>query len=203
MIDKEQKEVPMSRLAIQARLNEIEAYFQALSIHKNMPLHRKLDPRLFSPDNETLAQCLAQALTTLQIVQQACETEQDQALTAFYAEKLTAQYHVLQELTSDNRTFYQTKASGKEAERNQQAHEVHRLPPPQRLAKYYEFLTRFNDLIAEQYTQLLACEISEKSARQQKIATLEQRKQRCQAAIDHLEEYLAFVEARQKKSAVF
>ncbi|MGR3808045.1 primosomal replication protein PriC [Pasteurella testudinis] len=178
-----------------ALLEKISAYFQALSVHNHKPIYAKLDRRLFSPDNETIADCLAQAQTTLQTLRQLRDDQQAE----FYAEKLVAQYHALLELSTANRASQRPAPAPKPSAAPK--HSVHALPPAERLEKYYEFLTRLNDLIAEQAEQLLTCPTNDKPLLLQKIAASEQRKQRCQDAIDHLEEYLAFVAEREKKES--
>ncbi|MDH2999400.1 hypothetical protein A1D23_04685 [Chelonobacter oris] len=177
---------------MQPHFDKIACYFQALAEYENKPITQPLDSRLFSIEHETVGQCLAQARQTLAILQ---HTGQETAQAAFYAEKLVAQYHALLDLTQSHSQKPHFAAKPAPIKNK---HQVHDLPPKARLEKYYQFLRQLNDLVAQQNDALLQATPQHHSTLIQKIQQTEQRKQRCQDAIDNLEEYLFFVAEREK-----
>lgn len=188
----------MQQRNMQPHLDNMRHYFEALSGHQDKPIRQRLDPRLFSPENETVGQCLAEAQQTLLVLQNVSETVQAE----FYAEKLVAQYHALLDLLQPNarrKPHFAPRPAPLKADN----HSVHQLPHKERLEKYYDYLRRLNDLIAQQNEALLQADASQQPLLMQKIQHTEQRKQRCQDAIDNLEEYLLFVAERERgESAV-
>ena len=90
-----------------------------------------------------------------------------------------------------------TAAQPQKIEKKQ--YDVFQLPAEERIHKYYEFLTRFNDRIADLEQQQQLAPREQKPLFQQQLALLQQRRQRCLAAIEQLEEYLEF-KASQAKS---
>lgn len=181
-------------LHIQHVIEKIETHFQSLQQYQQQPIRSKLDPQLFSPENETVADCLAQLQQTLSALKQATDRTQ----LEFYSEKLVAQYHALLDILQPSISSQPHFAANftPKAPTKKNKHQVHDLPPQVRLEKYYQFLRQLNDLIAQQNDAMLQAESSQQAAWLQRIQQTEQRKQRCQDAIDNLEEYLLFVAER-------
>lgn len=183
----------MPQCTIQARWDNMQHYLQALSQYKHNLITWQLDPRLFSLDNETVGQCLTEALQTFDRLQNMTEIAQ----VEFYAEKLVAQYHALLEFTRPINTTKPHFTLPNVAAKHQNKQQIHQLPPKVRLEKYYQFLRRFNDMIAQQNDELLHTEPQQQAVILAKIQQIELRKQRCQDAIDNLEGYLMFAAERE------
>ncbi|MFU2122033.1 primosomal replication protein PriC [Gallibacterium anatis] len=122
-------------------------------------------------------------------------------VVAYLAEQISIQFRVLLE------ALQRTERSAKKAETTaaqpqkieKKQYDVFQLPAEERIHKYYEFLTRFNDRIADLEQQQQLAPREQKPLFQQQLALLQQRRQRCLAAIEQLEEYLEF-KASQAKS---
>ncbi|MGV6989611.1 primosomal replication protein PriC [Testudinibacter sp. P80/BLE/0925] len=184
----------MSAANVQLLMEKIESYFRQLLPYQQQPISAKLDSRLFATENETVGDCLTQIQQTFSILRQATEAEQ----VEFYTEKLLAQYHALLDMlqpTASVQPHFAANFTPKAATKKNK-HQVHDLPPQVRLEKYYQFLRQLNDLIAQQNDAMLQAEPLQQAAWLQRIQQTEQRKQRCQDAIDNLEEYLLFVAER-------
>ena len=121
-------------------------------------------------------------------------------VVAYLAEQISIQFQVLLE------ALQRTERSAKKAETattqpqktEKKQYDVFQLPAEERIHKYYEFLTRFNDRIADLEQQQQLAPREQKPLFQQQLALLQQRRQRCLAAIEQLEEYLEFKASQAK-----
>ncbi|OBX11143.1 primosomal replication protein PriC [Gallibacterium genomosp. 3] len=116
---------------------------------------------------------------------------------SYLAEKITAQFRVLVDALNQMQLAKQpTKINTNSANiSNSDKYAVFQLPPEQRIHKYYEFLTRFNDQLAYlEQKQQQTSDLQQKTSYQQQILHYQQRRERCLAAIEQLEEYLTFKE---------
>ena len=74
-------------------------------------------------------------------------------------------------------------------------HSIHKLPPRERLEKYYEALERLNKLYQQHKDLAQAEKNNDEKIRYAQLAEgYKKRQQKCQDAIDLLEEYLVFKE---------
>ncbi|ARB74927.1 TPA: primosomal replication protein PriC [Pasteurella multocida] len=157
------------------------------------PLKTRFAPHLFSENNQVFSFYFQELKQTLIQLENAPET--DITLCAFFAEKLLSQYVALSEALTHTqiktKTFTPT---------NKATHHVHQLPPRERLEKYYEALQALNEkLMSLQDSQQKTQAEQEKKLLGQKIQLTQQRKAKCLAAIETLEEYLVFKNTQDKK----
>ena len=130
-----------------------------------------------------------------QNIEKLAQLENPQVIS-YLAEKITAQFRVLldavhQQDLSQLTNSPHTAAATQKSQKDKNA--VFQLPPEQRIHKYYEYLTRFNDLLAQLEQQLQQThDWQHKQQLQDQILQYQQRRARCLAAIEQLEEYLAF-----------
>ncbi|MBE2893705.1 primosomal replication protein PriC [Spirabiliibacterium falconis] len=154
------------------------------------PLPAFFSPVLFPDDPQTVGEAQHYMAQTLAALKHAHDAQAAQ----FYAEKLAGQYHAL---TAALKTASTPSSPTTPAQRD---NDYQQLPPRERLALYYGFLARLKTMLETQHN----AQLSDKSAvLARQIEHTQTRIARCQAAIDHLEDYLAFVKRREeKKSAV-
>ena len=122
-------------------------------------------------------------------------------VVAYLAEQISIQFRVLLEaLQRTERSAKKPETAAAQPQKTEKKqYDVFQLPAEERIHKYYEFLTRFNDRIADLEQQQQLAPREQKPLFQQQLALLHQRRQRCLAAIEQLEEYLEF-KASQAKS---
>ncbi|TCP95534.1 restart primosome assembly protein PriC [Cricetibacter osteomyelitidis] len=162
-------------------------------------IYAKFDRTLFSDDFASFEFYQNEIQATFEQLEQLNQqTEQWEFLTA----KLLAQCTALSEAM--NRQQFPSKSAQKPtksavvsqrklSKSEQVKHEIHKLPPRERLSKYYEALSALNNKITHQENLLLtATTQDEKKFYHQQITITQQRKNRCLEAIELLEEYLAF-----------
>lgn len=180
---------------IQILRQHIRRCYQQYQLEDNQKIYAKFDRTLFSEDFQTFKFYRLELENTLTQIAKLQAYEQIQC--QFYTEKLLAQLQVLleaiQQVKSSKVQPKQEKPSLSSKEK--QKHEIHRLPPRERLTKYYEALQALNEKIARQQDQYQqATNDLEKAHCQQLLHHTQQRRTRCLEAIELLEEYLAFKE---------
>lgn len=115
----------------------------------------------------------------------------------YLAEKITAQFRVLFDAVNQQHlpelAISPVTTASRHTSTQHDKNAVFHLPPEQRIHKYYEYLTRFNDYLANlEKLQQQTNDWQRKQQLQQQIEQYQQRRARCLAAIEQLEEYLAF-----------
>ncbi|MCW9699530.1 primosomal replication protein PriC [Avibacterium sp. 20-129] len=176
---------------IQALRQKIAQCYQQYPVSDTQKIYAKFDRTLFSEDFQHFKFYRAELNNTLAQIERLQENEHTQC--QFYTEKLLAQLQALldalkQHKRRDKKTF--TNPSPQSAQ-NKQQHAIHRLPPRERLAKYYEALQALNQKIAHQQDQYVQTQNElKKQQLQQLIRHTEQRRTRCLEAIELLEEHL-------------
>ncbi|ABR75162.1 hypothetical protein CBG46_07015 [Actinobacillus succinogenes] len=168
---------------------------------KRQILHTKFDPAIFSENFQPLEFYLNEIRHCIEQISQL--SPEEVAQTAFFSEKLSAQYTAL----TDALQFIE-KPKAKSAVnfkpvlslREKRRQQLEQLPPRARLIKYYEALQALNEKLNGQKDLQKQC-LSEKEKMriQQQIDITRQRRQRCLDAIEVLEEYLAFKENQEKE----
>lgn len=186
-------------MAIQQLIETLEQKVQQLhqtySSQQEEKIFAKFDRTLFSENGQSCAFYFAEIEQTLEKIKSLNSDEVNHY--AFITEHLLKQCTALSEAL--NRTYKPSiphKAQPKPTIQKTQ-HDIHKLPPRERLAKYYEALEQLN-VLYQQHRDL--ARTAEDSITQQNMTKLAEgykhRRQKCQEAIDLLEEYLAFKEAQ-------
>ena len=112
----------------------------------------------------------------------------------FLTERLLAQCSVLSEALTRKNTHLTVSQTTKQTIQKSQ-HSIHQLPPRERLGKYYEALERLNKLYQQHKDLAQAEKNNDEKIRYAQLAEgYKKRQQKCQDAIDLLEEYLVFKE---------
>ncbi|HBO37694.1 MAG TPA: primosomal replication protein PriB/PriC [Pasteurellaceae bacterium] len=159
-------------------------------------IYAKFDRTLFSEDFQSFAFYFEQIQQTLE--QLARLNEQDGELISFLSEKLSAQCTALSEATKAENAIKPKSAVNFKpilSEREKRKQEIHRLPPRERLVKYYDALQALNEKIIRQENLYESDENPHhKATCALQLETTRQRRKRCLEAIELLEEYLAFKE---------
>lgn len=162
---------------------------------KQKPLPAKFDRTLFSEDFQSFQFYINQIHQTL--AQITYFDEQDRETLNFLSEKLLAQCTALTDALKTEPTKAKSAVNFKPVLSKREAlkQALNRLPPRERLTKYYEALQALNEKL-EQQTDLYrnAAQPSDKIRYAQQIEITQQRQKRCLDAIELLEEYLAFRE---------
>ena len=92
----------------------------------------------------------------------------------------------------------QPKIAEPQVESNKSQHSIHRLPPRERLEKYYEALQQLTEKYEEAKAQANTAQTDiQQDMHKQTAAIYLTRRQKCLEAIETLEEYLAFKELQE------
>lgn len=178
---------------IQQLTDGISQFTQQYQHRLEEKIFAKFDRTLFSENGQTTAYYLKeiqQTLTKIQTLQ-----SNDINHYQFLAERLTAQCATLSEALNRRKSYRSTETPKMESTypKKPAAHHIHQLPPRERLEKYYEALAQLTDLYHQH------CDLARNTASEaervryhQRAQAYQARRQKCQEAIDLLEEYLAF-----------
>ena len=185
---------------IQILDQKVQQLYQAHLSKREEKIFAKFDRTLFNENGQNVSFYLKEINQTLDRI----KTLESNDLNHynFLAERLLAQCSVLSEaltrknthLTVPQTTTKQTIQKSQHSIHKSQ-HSIHKLPPRERLEKYYEALERLNKLY-QQHKDLAQAEKNndEKIRYTQLAESYKKRQQKCQDAIDLLEEYLVFKE---------
>ena len=178
---------------IQILDQKVQQLYQAHLSKREGKIFAKFDRTLFSENGQNVSFYLKEINQTLDRI----KTLESNDLNHynFLAERLLAQCSVLSEaLTRKNTHLTVPQTTTKQTIQKSQ-HSIHKLPPRERLEKYYEALERLNKLY-QQHKDLAQAEKNndEKIRYTQLAESYKKRQQKCQDAIDLLEEYLVFKE---------
>ncbi|OOF46492.1 primosomal replication protein PriC [Rodentibacter trehalosifermentans] len=188
-------------MVIQSLIDTLEQKVQQLQHAYSSKLEEKIlakfDRTLFSENGQTVSFYFSEIQQTLEKIKSLHSTDFNHY--RFITEHLLKQCSVLSEaLNRKNNRIIPPKPS--ESAKPKASHNVHKLPPRERLGKYYEALEQLNHLYQQQ-CDLIHVETNPEV--QQKAMRLAEgyklRRQKCQDAIDLLEEYLAFKEQQENK----
>lgn len=192
----------LNRTALLNRLQRLVTQLQQkYELVKGQILYTKFDPRVFSENFRPAEFYLNEMRRCVGQISQLSGHDVEQ--TAFLSEKLTAQYNALTDaLLSIEIPRAKSAVNFKPvlSEREKRRRQLERLPPRERLIKYYEALQALNEkLNGQKDLQKQSSSEAEKIRIQQQIDITRRRRQRCLDAIDVLEEYLAFKENQDDK----
>ena len=189
-------------MTVQQLIQRLDQKVQQL-YQTNLPREEKIfakfDRTLFSENGQTVAFYLKEINQTLDRIKTL--ESNDPNHYNFLAERLLAQCSVLSEaLVRKNTHLTESQTTTKQTIQKSQ-HNIHKLPPRERLEKYYEARERLNNLY-RQHKDLAEAEKNndEKMRYAQFAESYKKRLQKCQDAIDLLEEYLVFKEELENRA---
>ncbi|WP_118803324.1 primosomal replication protein PriC [Haemophilus haemolyticus] len=178
---------------IQLLDQKVQQLYQAHLSKREEKIFAKFDRTLFSENGQNVSFYLKEINQTLDRI----KTLESNDLNHynFLAERLLAQCSVLSEALARKNTHPTTSNQTMKQPIQKSQHSIHKLPPRERLEKYYEALERLNKLY-QQHKDLAQAEKNndEKIRYAQLAENYKKRQQKCQEAIDLLEEYLVFKE---------
>lgn len=186
--------MPTSNLHQQLR-QKVQRLFSPYQNQRDQQILAKFDRTLFREDFAQLKDYLGEIEQTLTQLANLSDNARQQ--TDFYSQKLLAQCQALIDALQRQETDVTPKAATQNAQKNraserqQVQNALYQLPPRERLAKYYEFLLQLNEIIENnQQAFYQARSEQEKQRLANNLQITRQRRDRCQEAIDLLEEYL-------------
>lgn len=186
--------MPTSNLHQQLR-QKVQRLFSPYQNQRDQQILAKFDRTLFREDFAQLKDYLGEIEQTLTQLANLSDNARQQ--TDFYSQKLLAQCQALidalqrQETDVTPKVATQNAQKKRASERQQVQNALYQLPPRERLAKYYEFLLQLNEIIENnQQAFYQARSEQEKQRLANHLQITRQRRDRCQEAIDLLEEYL-------------
>lgn len=178
---------------IQLLDQKVQQLYQAHLSKLEEKIFAKFDRTLFSENGQKVSFYLKEINQTLDRI----KTLESNDLNHynFLTERLLAQCSVLSEaLTRKNTHLTASQKITKQTIKKSQ-HSIHKLPPRERLEKYYEALERLNKLYQQHKDLAQAEKNNDEKIRYAQLAEgYKKRQQKCQDAIDLLEEYLVFKE---------
>ena len=183
---------------IQLLDQKVQQLYQAHLYKREEKIFAKFDRTLFSENEQNVSFYLKEINQTLDRI----KTLESNDLNHynFLTERLLAQCSVLSEaLTRKNTLLTVPQTTTKQTIQKSQ-HSIHKLPPRERLEKYYEALERLNKLYQQHKDLAQAEKNNDEKIRYAQLAEgYKKRQQKCQDAIDLLEEYLVFKEELEKR----
>ena len=190
-------------MAIQQLIQALEQKVQLLHdnyhAQQEKKIFAKFDRTLFSENGQTAEFYFAEIQQTLEKIKSLHSDDVNHY--AFITEHLLKQCTALSEaLNRANKPFIHKQEMPSKPVKKAQ-HEIHKLPPRERLVKYYEALEQLNNLYQQQRDIARTETNPQEKQRSEQIAErYKQRRQKCQEAIDLLEEYLAFKEEQENRN---
>lgn len=179
---------------IQILDQKVQRLYQAHLSKREEKIFAKFDHTLFSENGQTVAFYLKEINQTLDKIKYLQSENPDHYI--FITKRLLAQCTALSEaLTHKNKPFIINTNSILPQPQKKSQHNIHKLPPRERLEKYYEARELLNNLY-QQHKDLAQAEKNndEKMRYVQLAESYKKRQLKCQNAIDLLEEYLVFKE---------
>lgn len=178
---------------IQRLDQKVQQLYQAHLSKREEKIFVKFDRTLFSENGQNVSFYLKEINQTLDRIKTL--ESNDSNHYNFLAERLLAQCSVLSEaLVRKNTHLTESQTTTKQTIQKSQ-HSIHKLPPRERLEKYYEAREQLNNLYRQHKDLAQAEKNNDEKIRYAQLAEVyKKRQQKCQDAIDLLEEYLVFKE---------
>ncbi|WP_112071726.1 primosomal replication protein PriC [Haemophilus influenzae] len=178
---------------IQRLDQKVQQLYQAHLSKREEKIFAKFDRTLFSENGQNVSFYLKEINQTLDRIKTL--ESNDSNHYNFLAERLLAQCSVLSEaLVHKNTHLTESQTTTKQTIQKSQ-HSIHKLPPRERLEKYYEAREQLNNLYRQHKDLVQAEKNNDEKIRYAQLAEVyKKRQQKCQDAIDLLEEYLVFKE---------
>ncbi|MCK8831776.1 primosomal replication protein [Haemophilus influenzae] len=179
---------------IQRLDQKVQQLYQAHLSKREEKIFAKFDRTLFSENGQTVAFYLKEINQTLDKIKSLQSENPDHYI--FITKRLLAQCTALSEaLTHKNKPFIINTNSIPPQSQKKSQHSIHKLPPRERLEKYYEAREQLNNLYRQHKDLAQAEKNNDEKIRYAQLAEVyKKRQQKCQDAIDLLEEYLVFKE---------
>ena len=178
---------------IQILDQKVQQLYQAHLSIREEKIFAKFDRTLFSENGQNVSFYLKEINQTLDRIK-ALESN-DLNHYNFLAERLLAQCSVLSEALARKNTHLTVSQTTTKQTIQKSQHSIHKLPPRERLERYYEALERLNKLYQQHKDLAQAEKNNDEKIRYAQLAEgYKKRQQKCQDAIDLLEEYLVFKE---------
>ena len=178
---------------IQRLDQKVQQLYQAHLSKREEKIFAKFDRTLFSENGQNVSFYLKEINQTLDRIKTL--ESNDSNHYNFLAERLLAQCSVLSEaLVRKNTHLTESQTTTKQTIQKSQ-HSIHKLPPRERLEKYYGAREQLNNLYRQHKDLAQAEKNNDEKIRYAQLAEVyKKRQQKCQDAIDLLEEYLVFKE---------
>lgn len=178
---------------IQRLDQKVQQLYQAHLSKREEKIFAKFDRTLFSENGQNVSFYLKEINQTLDRIKTL--ESNDSNHYNFLAERLLAQCSVLSEaLVRKNTHLTESQTTTKQTIQKSQ-HSIHKLPPRERLEKYYEAREQLNNLYRQHKDLAQAEKNNDEKIRYAQLAEVyKKRQQKCQDAINLLEEYLVFKE---------
>ncbi|WP_118878103.1 primosomal replication protein PriC [Haemophilus haemolyticus] len=178
---------------IQILDQKVQQLYQAHLSKREEKIFAKFDRTLFSEHGQNVSFYLNEINQTLDRIKTL--ESNDLNYYNFLAERLLAQCSVLSEALTRKNTHQTAPQTTTKQTIQKSQHSIHKLPPRERLEKYYEALERLNKLYQQHKDLAQAEKNNDEKIRYAQLAEgYKKRQQKCQDAIDLLEEYLVFKE---------
>ena len=178
---------------IQILDQKVQQLYQAHLSKREEKIFTKFDRTLFSENGQNVSFYLKEINQTLDRIKTL--ESNDLNYYNFLAERLLAQCSVLSEALTRKNTHQTAPQTTTKQTIQKSQHSIHKLPPRERLEKYYEALERLNKLYQQHKDLAQAEKNNDEKIRYVQLAEgYKKRQQKCQDAIDLLEEYLVFKE---------
>ena len=172
---------------------KVQRLYQAHLSKREEKIFAKFDRTLFSENGQNVSFYLKEINQTLDRIKTL--ESNDLNYYNFLAERLLAQCSVLSEALTRKNTHQTAPQTTTKQTIQKSQHSIHKLPPRERLEKYYEALERLNKLYQQHKDLAQAEKNNDEKIRYAQLAEgYKKRQQKCQDAIDLLEEYLVFKE---------
>ena len=178
---------------IQRLDQKVQQLYQAHLSKREEKIFAKFDRTLFSENGQNVSFYLKEINQTLDRIKTL--EYNDLNHYNFLAERLLAQCSVLSEALTRKNTHLTTANKTTKQPIQKSKHGIHKLPPRERLEKYYEAREQLNNLYRQHKDLAQAEKNNDEKIRYAQLAEVyKKRQQKCQDAIDLLEEYLVFKE---------
>lgn len=183
---------------IQILDQKVQQLYQAHLSKREEKIFAKFDRTLFSENGQNVSFYLKEINQTLDRIKTL--EYNDLNHYNFLAERLLSQCSVLSEALARKNTHLTVSQTTTKQTIQKSQHNIHKLPPRERLGKYYEALERLNKLYQQHKDLTLAEKNNDEKIRYAQLAEgYKKRQQKCQDAIDLLEEYLVFKEEMENR----
>ena len=178
---------------IQRLDQKVQQLYQAHLSKREEKIFAKFDRTLFSENGQNVSFYLKEINQTLDRIKTL--ESNDSNHYNFLAERLLAQCSVLSEALVRKNTHLTESQTTTKQTIQKSPHSIHKLPPRERLEKYYEAREQLNNLYRQHKDLAQAEKNNDEKIRYAQLAEVyKKRQQKCQDAIDLLEEYLVFKE---------
>ena len=178
---------------IQILDQKVQQLYQAHLSKQEEKIFAKFDRTLFSENGQNVSFYLKEINQTLDRIKTLASNDLNHY--NFLTERLLAQCSVLSEALARKNTHLTVSQTTTKQTIQKSQHSIHKLPPRERLEKYYEALERLNKLYQQHKDLAQAEKNNDEKIRYAQLAEgYKKRQQKCQDAIDLLEEYLVFKE---------